>query len=353
MKDGEPIKIKDIAKMAGVSAGTVDRVLHNRGRVSEENLKKVKSILEIVNYQPNMIARSLASKKQYRIAVIIPAFKTGEYWETVFMGILRAEAEFADYGVEIHKLIFNQYNSQSLKKVSEELFENPYDAVLMATLFSDLIINISHKLDEMNIPYNYIDSNIPDQHQLAYFGTRSFQGGAIGAKLMLYTIDKKADILIARMIHAGDQSSNQWNNREAGFMDYLKKSGYQGTVHHLDLHIGNPVHNFNALDYFFEREHNIKGGIVFNSSCHILANYLKIRDKNDLSVIGYDVIEENTKMLKENIISALIAQRPQQQGYEGIKSLSEYLILKKTPLKENYLPIDILFTENVDYYNNQ
>ena len=61
-KEFSNIRIVDIAKMAGVSVGTVDRVIHNRGRVSEENRKKVQAILEMVNYQPNLMARSLASK---------------------------------------------------------------------------------------------------------------------------------------------------------------------------------------------------------------------------------------------------------------------------------------------------
>ena len=39
-KEFSNIRIVDIAKMAGVSVGTVDRVIHNRGRVSEENRKK-------------------------------------------------------------------------------------------------------------------------------------------------------------------------------------------------------------------------------------------------------------------------------------------------------------------------
>lgn len=62
-KEFSNIRIVDIAKMAGVSVGTVDRVIHNRGRVSEENRKKVQAILEMVHYQPNLMARSLASKK--------------------------------------------------------------------------------------------------------------------------------------------------------------------------------------------------------------------------------------------------------------------------------------------------
>ena len=66
------IRIVDIAKMAGVSVGTVDRVIHNRGRVSEENRKKVQAILEMVHYQPNLMARSLAaSKKEYNLSNII------------------------------------------------------------------------------------------------------------------------------------------------------------------------------------------------------------------------------------------------------------------------------------------
>ena len=60
-KEFSNIRIVDIAKMAGVSVGTVDRVIHNRGRVSEENRKKVQTILEMVHYQPNLMARSLAS----------------------------------------------------------------------------------------------------------------------------------------------------------------------------------------------------------------------------------------------------------------------------------------------------
>ena len=47
-KESPNIRIIDIAEMAGVSVGTVDRVIHNRGRVSEENEKKVKFILAVV-----------------------------------------------------------------------------------------------------------------------------------------------------------------------------------------------------------------------------------------------------------------------------------------------------------------
>ncbi len=48
--------IKDIARMAGVSAGTVDRVLHNRGDVSASSGEKVRKVLDEIDYHPNMFA---------------------------------------------------------------------------------------------------------------------------------------------------------------------------------------------------------------------------------------------------------------------------------------------------------
>ena len=68
MNTPERIRIKDIAKMADVSVGTVDRVIHGRSGVSEASRKRVEEILEKLNYQPNMYASALASNKKYAFA---------------------------------------------------------------------------------------------------------------------------------------------------------------------------------------------------------------------------------------------------------------------------------------------
>ena len=56
----ERVRIKDIAKMADVSVGTVDRVIHGRSGVSESSRKRVEEILKQLDYQPNMYASALA-----------------------------------------------------------------------------------------------------------------------------------------------------------------------------------------------------------------------------------------------------------------------------------------------------
>ena len=62
----ERIRIKDIARLADVSVGTVDRVIHGRSGVSEASKKRVEEILKQLDYQPNMYASALASNTSGR-----------------------------------------------------------------------------------------------------------------------------------------------------------------------------------------------------------------------------------------------------------------------------------------------
>lgn len=64
-------RIKDVAKVAGVSTATVSRVLANHARVKEETRQKVLSAVEQLNYRPNLIARSLRVQKSAKIGLLV------------------------------------------------------------------------------------------------------------------------------------------------------------------------------------------------------------------------------------------------------------------------------------------
>jgi LacI family transcriptional regulator len=101
-KQQDRIRIKDIAQMAGVSVGTVDRVLHSRSGVSESSRIKVEEILKKLNYQPNMYASALASNKKYRFAYLLPSHNEGDYWKDVERGMQQAITRFSDFNSPPH-----------------------------------------------------------------------------------------------------------------------------------------------------------------------------------------------------------------------------------------------------------
>jgi len=84
-------RIKDIATMAGVSIGTVDRVIHNRGEVAEETKLKVQKILEETNYSPNVMAQVLKSKRRFHLVSLLPTpSEDNSFWKKHMLGVNRA-----------------------------------------------------------------------------------------------------------------------------------------------------------------------------------------------------------------------------------------------------------------------
>ena len=345
-------RIKDIALIAGVSAGTVDRVLHNRGRVSEESLKKVKNALKKIDYHPNLIARSLASKKICRIMTIMPSFESGEYWSEVNKGIGKAELEFSDFHLEIQSRFFNQYDKVSFDTIVEEIKQEDYQGVIIATLFKDSTLDFTQWLDKKNIPYVLIDAYIENTKCIAYYGTDSFRSGYIGGRLLFEKINNDDNILLFNIISKGSIESTQVSARERGFRDYLSKANYKGSIYPVSISATAPKQNKEILDMHIERKDRPRAGIIFNSRVHIPADYFTKYKKKDFFLIGYDAIEANVNFLKDGTVSYLIAQRPEVQGYNSAKALFYYLALNHEVTKMNYMSIDILIKENIDYYNN-
>ncbi|MDR1810823.1 MAG: LacI family DNA-binding transcriptional regulator [Prevotella sp.] len=352
--DKRNIRIIDIAQMSGVSAGTVDRVLHNRGKVSLDKQKRVEKALKELNYEPNIIARSLAMKRHYTIAAVIPYFEKGGYWDTVNVGIERAAKDLANFNVDVRYFYFSQYEVNSFTALIKKLEQADCDAALIAALFDEPTVKLSAVLDEQNIPYVFIDSNISGQNNIAYFGADSYNSGAVAAKLMLYDIGEHTDIFIATLTTNNKKDSAQTYIREQGFRDYLSNVGYKGVIHNVELS-DDYTQIVRKITRLIEEKGELLGGIVFNSRIHELATilYRKMTTPHNIKLLGYDAIEKNIEALKRNEISFLLSQRSDVQGYNGVKALSNLLLLRKKTPKINYMPIDILIRQNVEYYNNR
>ncbi|MEG1544832.1 MAG: LacI family DNA-binding transcriptional regulator, partial [Tannerellaceae bacterium] len=213
-------RIKDIAELSGVSTGTVDRILHNRGKVSEEAQKKVEKVLKEIEYQPNLIARSLALKKKYRFITITPLYTEGEYWEKICQGIDKTKHELFSYNVEVEHLFFDQYDRSSFDKLIPQVEAAECQGVVIASLFKDSALQLCTRLDLLQIPYVLIDAYIDNTNCIAYYGTHSEDSGYIAGRLMFERMLPADDMAIFRFLRKGDHCSIQILKRETGFMQF-------------------------------------------------------------------------------------------------------------------------------------
>lgn len=342
------IGIKDIAKHAGVSTGPVDKILNNRGGVSKRTEAKILSAIKELGYQPNIFASRLKSAKEYRIAVVMPyATASIPYWGQHEHGFETALDEFRSFGIKLEMLRFSQNDVLSFKDAVSKAILGNFQGVLMVPVFDADSQRLIKAMKKNNSPVVFFDSNIGDLGQLSFIGQHSEDSGYTAAEIMARCVPGHSDLIIATL-KKKDDNHLHFAKREAGFRSYFSNKNHR-------------LIRFESQDSDEEviaKElrglvKSTKGltGIFVTNDIHKVARMLPKSILGKLCLIGYDLIPENAESLKQEHITFLISQKPQLQAYKGVKVLYEYLILKKRPEKEIFVPIDIITPTNIKYYN--
>jgi LacI family transcriptional regulator len=327
-------------------------VIHNRGEVSPETKVKILRILEEMEYRPNILASTLASKRVHIFAILVPEPQSEEaYWNKPMIGVQRAFSELQEYGIQITIYRYSQSNPDSFRARAEEIITSKPEGVVLAPFFSRESKIFIEKLNELSIPYVFIDSNIEECNKISYIGQNSFQCGALAAKLFDFSLPGKANILI---VHFAKEMDNQNHlvQRENGFYDYFRQCDPQKMKKLITLEIEDPSNEgfFTLVDDELKKLHQIHGIFVTNSQVYRMASYLCKKNLAHVRLIGHDLIKQNINWLKEGVVDFLICQRPEEQGYQAIETLFQHIILKKQVPAENYTSIDIITKENLDFY---
>ncbi len=343
------IRILDIALKAGVSIGTVDRVLHKRGEVSDETRERILKIIEDSDYRPNLLASSLASKKIITLASLTPkASGKDSFWAKPQEGINKAVEELHPYGIRLHPYHFKMEDPASFKREALKLLESSPDGILLAPWGKRESLELTQILDQQSIPYVFIDSNLEEANPISFIVQDSVQSGFLAAKLIDYGIAAKSNIL---MIHITKdlQNANHLLQREAGFLNYFETISHKGhRIIKMEVSADDMI-RANSLNTSIVKVDVIDAVFVTNSKVHLVSRFFDSSETRP-KIIGYDLIPKNIDLLELGKIDFLLNQNPEKQGYIAINLLFDQLIRKEKVKKNNFTPIDIITKENISYY---
>ncbi len=343
------IRIKDIARLAGVSKGTVDRVLHKRGRVSAEAHQKVMKVLEEIDYKPNLIARTLSSNKTYRIAALLPNPSADEYWAQTLAGVNQAQTEWAYYNVNVQIYCFDQYDKESFKEKSQEALLTKPDGIITAPIFYDEALVLFKEVKDVQIPYVLFNTNIPEVEPLSFIGQDSFNSGKVGAELMFIGQPEGGRLAI---LHLDEDIHNSVHllEKERGFREYFDtRKSPLFDIRETSLNPNEPGFE-SSLDSVL-KDPELKGVFVSTSKgTSVVAGRLEKIGKSNVRLIGYDILEENIKYLQRGTIDFLINQNPKRQASLGISHLANHLIFKKAAPERDLFPLEVITQQNIDSY---
>lgn len=350
----EIITIKDIAARAGVSTGTVDRVLHNRPNVSKTALDKVNKALNELDYRPNMYASALAYNKTYNFYIVLPKHESEAYWDEIEEGA-QACAEFRrDFGIKLKFVYYERFNNAAFTKMVREFLTAKIDGVIIVPTTLEQTGRFTEKLMDRQIPYVLLDSYMPDLKPLSFFGQDSFASGYFAARILMMLAPREKEIMLMKQMRNGNVASKQQENRETGFRHYMHDHFPSVKIHEVNLSLDDKREKYDViLQEFFDNHPLVHHCITFNSKAHLVGDFLLKSNRRNIQIMGYDMVPKNAECVRQGSISFLIAQHAFMQGYECIESLFRAIVLKKEVEPVNYMPIELLSKENIDFYRRK
>jgi LacI family transcriptional regulator len=217
------IRIKDIAQIANVSIGTVDRVIHRRAGVSRTTRERIQKLLEENNYKPDIIASSLALKREINLAVVMPGLVNDHvFWELPQAGIKRALEELSHYKISIDTYYFDQFNKSDFVKRVRYFPYNRVNGVLFAPVFQEESVAFIKRCKKEEIPVVLFNSLLDTTHVSSFVGQDAFQSGYVAAKLISLGMAGRRDVAIINMSSRKDHYAHLIS-REKGFRSFFEE----------------------------------------------------------------------------------------------------------------------------------
>ncbi|MBR5509139.1 MAG: LacI family DNA-binding transcriptional regulator [Lachnospiraceae bacterium] len=334
--------IKEIADLAGVSRGTVDRVLNNRGSVNPKTAEKIMDIVRALDYRPNKAGIALAAqKKKYKIGVILFS-EHNPFFDEVMVGVCAKAAELADFGLTtITRRV--EFDAAAQLTAIDELLAEGIHGLMLAPYNHTLIQQKIDELTEQQIPVVTVNTDIDGSRRLAYVGSDYFKGGCTAAGLLaLMTCGN-----ISLGIITGSSNVLCHSERVRGLRHILESSYPRiQTVTILENHddefesyalTKQLLKDFPHIDAVFFAAGGVHGGCkaIQESGLHP-------------KVITFDELPTTVDMLKKGVISATISQQPFRQGSRSLDILFDHLTSGTVPeQEENFVEHSIKIKENV------
>jgi LacI family transcriptional regulator len=305
--------IRDVARLAGVSPGTVSRVLNASPLVAEATRMRVLQAVSDLDFKPNLIARRLSIRKTLRIAVIVPFFTRPSTVERLD-GIVNSLSE-SQYDVLIHNVRTPQQRDHYLRHVPHR---EHVDGVIIVSLppLPEQIDFLAH----CGVPVVFLDTHHPELAQFDRVVAQDVAGGRIATQVLIQLGHRRIGFI-------GDLPTLEFqftssSDRAKGYQQALREANLTCTpAYYAEAQHGRMTARSQAREMLSLPE---PPTAIFAASdtqamgALAAARELGLRVPDDLAVIGYDDIE-----IAEFLGLSTVCQHLYQSGQAATELLLE------------------------------
>lgn len=316
------ITAKEIAILAGVSRGTVDRALKGRGGVAEDTKKKILAIAEKYDYKPNIIGKALVySSKSIRVPVILNSVDN-PFFDTVKQGIFAAEKELESYGISITLTEFEGYSPEVLLNLLNALPPDTEQLILTPISHPE----VENKLREMisrGVRVVMLSAALENLEGAVYVGCDYLKSGRIAGRLMGLLSKGVANLFIM----TGNVHHSGHAKRVSGMCTILENEYPNIRIVGISENDDNDATAYRVMKNALQKNPEID--FVYITAAGVSGTLRAIHEHSHfVRVCTFDDTLVTQEAMRQGSVLATICQQPFEQGYQAVKVLFNRIVLK-------------------------
>lgn len=316
------VTVKTLAQAAGVSRGTVDRVLHNRGSVKKELELKIKTLAKELGYVPNRAGRALSGvKDRYKIGILLPSVGNA-FFEGVIEGIDAAIREYEELGVDVIVKKVQGYNEQVHLAAIDELKKLNCAALCVATMDTKAVADKLNECQNLGIKIILLNSDVTEVKKICYVGSDYLKAGKTCAGL-LALIAKQSPLNI--LVVTGSNYMCGHRQRIEGFKNELSSLKVDFNIcAQIESNDSDIIAQIETSKYLNDHQ-NINCVYVTGAGVQGVGAAIIATNRQDIIGIAFDDIYTTVEMVRAGIFKFVVCQQPDRQGYHAVKRAYQLL----------------------------
>ena len=307
-------RLEDIARHAGVGVATVDRVLNERGGVSEKTTARVLASAQFLGTK-----RVLPSNRERRLSIEAVLFRNHSAFYSRLNQALKEVTKLADIPATIYRTHIDVGDPECLISHLESIAESRDGIILFASDLPQISDAINRLAKQTTIVT--ISTDIPDSARHCYIGIDNFNAGQSAAKISEAICRKGGRILVI------EPDPTAWAQMERfnGFQQFFANRGEEEKLYRfyqtkpLTLALGEVIALLKAKE-----DIRVLYSPINNEFLEMLVEAGRHETTiRSVAKIVHDLSPHSIKNLQSGLIDIVLDSNPMQQVFQAVEFISE------------------------------
>ncbi|WP_194288248.1 LacI family DNA-binding transcriptional regulator [Agrobacterium tumefaciens] len=310
MKIGKKASFADVAIAAGVSVGTVDRVINGRGNVKPETEQRVLKCARDLRLDRML---NLRPTRILKLGVLLQN-RSNPFYKELVDALKRCASDYSYLNFQVAFYFYERLDHRDVvQKI--HMASAGCDGVLVDVFDHPLIRDILQRL-ATSLPVFTLASDLPGIGSISFIGVDARSEGRVAGELMGRFLGAAGgDVLLI----SGLQSFHCHEQREMGFRSVLRDRFPQCTFARPVESQEDEVSTELLVKTALSENKNIVGIYNISVGSKAIAEHLNSTGKRNVLLISHELTQENRALLKDGLVDAIIDQDPESEARAAVQ----------------------------------